>query len=139
MSRRAIFDELSKRAPILVNVTFCAALLSAWLNAPDWLNNGLAAIVGLLALALLASRERQTQYRAANDSGSDESRGWIAYELAGNGSPPGFYPLAFFGIVTIILTGLQTSSSRPAWAGLFLIVVWGIVNARYPAEDTPDD
>src|SRR4051794_6215128 len=129
---------LSKRAPVIVVITLCAALVSAWSGAPEWLNNGLAIGVGSLALALLSSRGRQNQFKTAQELGASRSRDWIAYELAGKGSPPGFYPLAFFGIVTIVLTGLQSPSSKPAWAGFFLGVVWGIVNARYPTDEESD-
>jgi hypothetical protein len=138
VSVRALLDGLSKRAPVVVVIALCAALVSAWTGAPEWLNNDLAICVGSLALVLLASRGRQNQFRTAQELGSSRSRDWIAYELAGKGSPPGFYPLAFFGVVTIVLTGLQTPSSRVAWAGFFLGVVWGIVNARYPADEASE-
>ena len=135
---RAYLDALSKRAPMIVVVTLCAALVSAWSDAPEWLNNGLAIGVGSLALMLLAARGRQIEFRTAHGLESSRSRDWMAYEIAGKGSPAGFYPLCFFGIVTIVLTGLQTPASKPAWAGFLLGVVWGIVNARYPVDETLD-
>ena len=115
-----------------------AALLGAWSGAPVWLANGLAIIVGFLALALLASRGRRNEFKSAEELGSTRSGDWIAYELAGKGSPPGFYVLGFFGILTIVLTGFQTSYAMLAWAAFFLGVVWGIVNARYPADETSE-
>jgi hypothetical protein len=121
---------------VIVVITLCAALVSAWSDAPEWLDNGLAVGVGTLALVLLAARGRQNEFRTAQGLESSRSRDWIAYEIAGKGSPPGFYPLGFFGIVTIVLTGLQTPASKPAWAGFLLGVAWGIVNARYPADET---
>ena len=127
---------LSKRAPAIVAFTLGAALLGAWSGAPIWLANGLAIIVGFAALALLASRGRRNEFRTAEELGSTRSGDWIAYELAGKGSPPGFYVLGFFGIVTIVLTGFQTPYARLAWAAFFLGVVWGIVNARYPVDET---
>ena len=135
MSVGAALDMLSKRAPVIVIITLCAALVSAWGGAPDRLPNGLAIIVGSLALVLLVSRGRRNQFRTAEELGFGRTRDWIAYELAGKGSPQGFYPLAFFGIVTIVLTGLQSPPSKLAWAGFALGVVWGIVNARYPADE----
>jgi len=131
MSVRSGLDALSKRAPVIVIVTLCAALVSAWVGAPDWLPNWGAIAVAILALVLLAARGRRTRFAAAED----EERGWLAYELAGKGSPQGFYPLAFFGIVTIVLTGIQTPSAKLAWAGFCLGIVWGIVNADYPADE----
>lgn len=131
-----MLDALSRRAPLIVAFTLCAALLGAWSGAPDWLANGLAIIVGFLALALLAARGRRNEFRIAEELGSTRSGDWIAYELAGKGSPPGFYVLAFFGILTIVLTGFQTPYAMLAWAGFSLGVVWGIVNARYPADET---
>lgn len=115
-----------------------AALLGAWSGAPDWLANGLAILVGFLALALLASRGRRNEFKTAEELVSNRSGDWIAYELAGKGSPPGFYVLGFFGIVTIALTGFQTPYAILAWAGFFLGVVWGVVNARYPADETSE-
>jgi hypothetical protein len=138
VSIRAYLNALSKRAPVIAVVTLCAALVSAWSGAPEWLDNGLAIGVGSLALMLLAARGRQIEFRTAHGLESSRSRDWVTYELAGKGSPPGFYPLAFFGIVTIVLTGLQSPASKPAWAGFLLGVVWGIVNARYPADDASE-
>lgn len=123
---------------MIVAFTLCAALLGAWIDAPVWLANGLAIIVGILALALLASRGRRNEFKTAEELGTTRGGDWIAYELAGKGSPPGFYVLGFFGIVTIVLTDFQTPYAMLAWAGLFLGVVWGIVNARYPADEMPE-
>jgi hypothetical protein len=135
---RAVLDALSRRAPTLVALTLGAALLGTWTAAPDWLADGLAIIVGLLAVALLAARGRRNEFKIAEELGSSRSGDWIAYELAGKGSPPGFYVLAFFGILTIVLTGFQTPYAVLAWAGFGLGIVWGIVNARYPADETSD-
>jgi len=135
---RAFLDMLSKRAPVIAVVSFCAALLGGWTGAPVWLTDDLVIVVGSLAVLLLASRGRRNQFKTAEELGFSRSRDWIAYELAGKGSPPGFYPLCFFGVVTIVLTGIQSPSSKLAWAGLFLGVVWGIVNARYPADETSE-
>jgi hypothetical protein len=103
-----------------------------------WLTNGLAIFVGSLTLVLLASRERRNQFESAEDLGVSPGRDWIAYELAGKGSPPGFYLLGFFGFLTIWLTGFQSPYSKPAWAAFFLGIVWGIVNARYPTDETSE-
>ena len=130
MSVRAGLDALSKRAPVIVIIALGAALVSAWSGVPDWLPHWGAIGVGCLALLLLAAR-RRNRFEAAED----EERGWLAYELAGKGSPAGFYPLAFFGIVTIVLTGIQSPSAKLAWAGFCLGIVWGIVNADYPADE----
>jgi hypothetical protein len=138
VSVRGFLDMLAKRAPVIVVITLGAALVSAWSGVPEWLTNDLAIGVGSLALLLLVSRARRNEFKTAQELSSSRSRDWIAYELAGKGSPPGFYPLGFFGIVTIVLTGLQSASSTLAWAGFLLGVVWGIVNARYPADETPD-
>ncbi|HKC01669.1 MAG TPA: hypothetical protein VKC17_00015 [Sphingomicrobium sp.] len=118
---------------------FGAALLGAWSEAPVWLANGLAITVAFLALALLAARGRRNQFKTTEELGFMRIRDWIAYELAGKGSPPGSYVLGFFGILTIVLTGFQTPYAMLAWAGLLLSVVWGIVNARYPADDSAED
>jgi hypothetical protein len=138
VSVRGFLDMLAKRAPVIVVITLGAALVSAWSGVPEWLTNDLAIGVGSLALLLLVSRARRNEFKTAQELSSSRSRDWIAYELAGKGSPPGFYPLGFFAIVTIVLTGLQSASSTLAWAGFLLGVVWGIVNARYPADETPD-
>lgn len=131
MSVRAGLEALSKRAPVIVIIALCAALLSAWSGAPDWPPHGGAIVVGSLALALMAARGRRNRFGTTED----EDKGWLAYELAGKGSPQGFYPLAFFGIVAIVLTGMQTPAAKLAWAGFCLGIVWGIVNADYPADE----
>jgi hypothetical protein len=125
---------LSKRAPAIVAVTLCGALLGAWTGVPVWLTNALAVMVGILGLVLLASRRRRP-FRTEEEFDSTRAREWIAFELAGKGTPPGYYLLAFFGILTIFATGLESPYSKLAWAGLFLGVVWGIVNARYPTDE----
>ena len=139
MRVRTFLDILSKRAPAIVGFVFGAALLGAWSEAPVWLANGLAITVAFLALALRAARGRRNQFKTTEELGFMRIRDWIAYELAGKGSPPGSYVLGFFGILTIVLTGFQTPYAMLAWAGLLLSVVWGIVNARYPADDSAED
>ena len=128
-------DMLSKRAPALVLLTLCAALLGAWTSAPIWLAKGPAIIVGSLALLLLLARGRRHQFKTIDELGFTQNRDWIAYELAGKGTPPGSYLLGFFGFLTIFLTGFQTPYALLAWAGFALGVVWGIVNAHYPADE----
>ena len=135
MRARAVLDAVSKRAPVIVVLAYCAALVGAWSDAPNWLSNGLAIVVAGLALMVLASRRRRDLLSSADDSASTRSGDWLAHELAGKGSPPGFYLLGFFGIVAIFLTGFEKPWSKLAWAGLFLGIVWGVVNARYPAEE----
>jgi hypothetical protein len=133
MGIRAMVDALSKRAPVIVVVTLCAALVGAWVSVPVWLPNGLAIIVGSLALLLLAARGRRHQFKTPEELGFNRNRDWLAYELAGKGTPRGGYLLGFFGFLTILLTG-QSPCAMLAWAGLALGVVWGIVNAEYPAD-----
>jgi hypothetical protein len=132
--RGPILDELSRRAPAIVAFTLFAALLADWLKAPPELAKGLAVIVGCSALVLLAARRRRP-FNAKNDLGFDNDASWIAYELAGKGTPPGFYVLGFFGIVTIVLTGVQSPYSLPAWAAVGLDIAWGMANAHYPVDD----
>jgi hypothetical protein len=132
--RGAILDALSKRAPAIVAFTLCAALLADWADAPVELPKGVAIIVGSLAVVLLAARGRRP-FNARNDPGFDSEISWIAYELSGKGTPPGFYPLAFFATVTIVLTGVQSPFSLPAWAAFGLAFAWGMANARYPVDD----
>jgi hypothetical protein len=137
MSVRAgdIIDMLSRRAPGIVILTLCTALVGAWTSAPVWLAKGVAILVGSLALVLLAARRRRRPFKSPEELGSTQDRDWLAYELAGKGTPPGYYLLGFFGFLTIFLTGFQSPYALPAWAGFALGVVWGIVNARYPAEE----
>jgi hypothetical protein len=58
----------------------------------------------------------------------------VAYELAGKGTPRGYYLLGFFGFLTVMLTGFETPYGMLAFAGFALGVVWSIVNARYPSD-----
>jgi len=133
-----MIDTLSSRAPSIVVFTLCISLLAAWINAPMWLPTTLAIAVGSLALLLFLARGRGHRLQQENEPGIADEGSWIAYELAGQGTPPGFYVLAFFGIVTIALTGFQTPYARPAWAGFALGIVWGIANRTYPSNEEAD-
>lgn len=133
-----IFDALSKRAPVIVVITLCAALVGDWIDAPGWLAKALAIVVGSLALILWAAKGRRHQLKTKEELGFASGTEWIAYELAGKGTPPGYYLLGFFGFLTIMLTGFQSAYGMLAFAGFGLGVVWGIVNARYPVDDTSE-
>ena len=135
MRRSRILDALSKRAPAIVIVTLCSALGSYWLSAPLWLPECLAIIVAGLALVLMAARGRRAQFSGWESSGGSSDKNWIAQELAGNGTPAGFYLFGFFGCVTIMLTGVEGAYATPAWAALALAVAWGFANARYTDDD----
>jgi len=122
---------------MIVIMTLCAALVTDWTGAPLWLPYGLAIIVGSLALVVMASRDRRGPVRTEEEPGAT-GKSWIAHELAGKGTPSGFYVLGFFGLVTIMLTGFQGPYSLPAWAALALGGAWGIANARYPSDESSD-
>lgn len=126
--------DFSRRTPRIVIVSLCAALVGYWVEVPVWLPYGLAIALACLALTLLAKRRRRPSVQAdAGDSG------WLAQELAGNGSPSGTYPLGFCAVVTIALTGFDDAYAMPGWAALALTAAWAIANARYPAEHELDD
>jgi hypothetical protein len=129
MRSKRTLVELSRRAPSIVVVTLCAALVGYWAEVPVWLPYGIAILVGTLALAVMASRKRQPQAAVEGDPDSDTS--WLAQELAGKGSPAGSYTLAFLALVTIAVTGMQGAYALPAWAALALCAAWSIANARY--------
>ena len=126
-------DTLSKRAPAIVVFTLCAALVSAWMGMPVWLPTALAVVVGSLALLLFVARVRRREPETAHEGDTPQS--WIKFELAGKGTPPGYYVLAFFGFLTIAMTGFQSAYATPAWAGFALGIVWGLANRSYPAND----
>lgn len=128
-------DTLSRRAPAITVFTLCAALVGAWVEAPAWLANLLAVVVGSMALILMTAKGRRKHFSSGDEPEPDNDTGWLAYELAGKGTPPGYYVLAFFGFLTIILTGFGSPYARPAWAGFALGLVWGVVNVRYPADE----
>jgi len=132
MPASAFIDGISKRAPSVVVFTLSASLLAAWLNAPHWLPTVLAVGVGSLALLLFLTRGGPLRFQGQEKS---DDRSWIAQELAGKGTPPGFYVLAFFGVLTIALTGFQSPYATPAWAGFALGIAWGIANRSYPADE----
>src|SRR5689334_4345267 len=122
MRRGDGFQRLSRRAPTIVIVSLCVALLAYWAEAPTWLPYGLAAALAGLAIILMAMRDRRT-FRSGTDG---QDTGWFANELAGYGSPPGTYPLGFFAIVMLGLTGFAGPYALPAWAALALIAAWAI-------------
>lgn len=138
MSAATLIDRLSKRAPSIVVVTLCVSLLAAWINAPVWLPTTLAIGVASLALVLFLARGGPRPLEDQEGLGLANDRNWIAYELAGQGTPPGFYVLAFFGFVTIALTGFESPYAMPAWAAFALGIAWGIANRTYPADEEAD-
>jgi hypothetical protein len=103
-----------------------------------WLPTTLAVGVGSLALLLFLARGGRRRFEGKEEPGLDHDSNWIAHELAGRGTPPGFYVLAFFGVLTIALTGFQSPYATPAWAGFVLGIVWGIANRTYPADEDAD-
>ena len=109
---RDMIDTLSKRAPSIVVFTLCAALLGAWIGVPVWLPTALAVVVGSLALLLFGARVRRREPEPAQDD--DAPQTWIQRELANDGTPPGYYVLAFFGFLTVVLTGFQSVYAMPA-------------------------
>ena len=125
-----MIDALSKRAPSIVAYVLGISLLFALLGAPDWAATALAVTVGGLALLLFAARGGRHEGRGGNGD-----RNWLASEVAGHGTPPGSYLLAFFSFLAAFLIGFESAYARPAWAALALAIVWGIANRRYPAED----
>ncbi|MFL6737527.1 MAG: hypothetical protein ACJ8F4_10780 [Sphingomonas sp.] len=131
-------DGLSRRAPVIVIFTLCAALATEWIGAPAWLPESVAIIVGSLALALMTSKGRRHGFRTSEELGFTGGSDWLNHELAGKGTPPGFYLLGSFGFLTIMLTGFQSAYAMPAWAGFGLGLVWGIVNVRYPVDEDPE-
>ena len=133
MRGRRILAALSRRAPAIVVVTLCAALVGYWADAPLWLPYSLATVVGCLAVIVLAARDRRLQLSAVDEAGSGTERSWVAQELAGQGSPSGFYVLEFFALVTIMLTGFDGAYATPAWAAFALGAAWGVANARFSA------
>jgi hypothetical protein len=124
---------LSKHAPSIEIATLCVALVAAWTDAPAWLPNGLALVVGFFALLLFAARVRRHEPVGAEEGSAERS--WLSYELAGKGTPSGYYILAFFALVTIVLTGFDAPYASPAWAALVLGLVWGLANRQYPADE----
>lgn len=130
MRRGQVLQGFSRRAPTIVISSLFVALLAYWTEAPFWLPHGLAiALVGL-ALILMATRHPRTG--TTKDAGDAN---WLTNELAGNGSPSGTYPLGFFAIVTLALTGFEGAYALPAWAALALIAAWAVANAQYPPAD----
>jgi hypothetical protein len=96
----------------------------------------LAIVVASLAVLLFIARVRRHEPRIEDDAEGPKS--WIAYELAGEGMPPGSYVLAFFGFLTIVLTGFQSAYATPAWAAFALGIVWGLANRSYRSGKEAD-
>ena len=133
-----MIDRLSERAPSIVVFTLCAALLAGWTDAPVWLPETAAAVVGFLAILLFAARGGRGRFKDREDEAEASGKSWLDYELAGKGTPPGYYVLAFFGIVTIALTGFRSPYAMLAWAAFALGIVWGIANRTCRSEDEAD-
>lgn len=133
MADQGELTKFARRVPTVVIVGLCAALLAYWTEAPLWLPYGLAAALAGLALVLMVLRSRRPIASGRDDPNTD----WLATELAGYGSPPGTYLLAFFAIMTVALTGFDGAYALPAWAALLLIAAWAAANAQpAPAEES---
>jgi len=139
MRSRRFLDRLAKRAPDIVILTLFAALLGAWTDAPAFVANGLAIVVGILALGVLATRRRRPLFENAYEQDSSERPGWLEHELAGKGTPHGSYLLAFFGFLTIMLTGFNSPFGKLAWAGLALTIAWSVADIHFPADQEAGD
>jgi hypothetical protein len=137
MRARRFLARLSKRAPDIVILTLCVALLGAWTGAPAWLANALAILVAALALGVLATRRRRYPVRIPEEADSSEDRSWLTDELAGRRTPLGTYLLVFFGFLTVMLIGFDSPFGTLAWAGFALAVAWSIANTHFPAERDP--
>ncbi|WP_344700215.1 hypothetical protein [Sphingomonas limnosediminicola] len=134
MRASPMIDSLSKRAPSIVALTLCVTLLIEWFGAPALLPRALAALVGSLALLLLLTRGRRRPMHGPEERGSEQLN-WIQYEIAGKGSPKGWYVLGFFCFLALMLTGFDTDYAMPAWAALALAIAWGLANATYPTDE----
>ena len=128
-----MIDAVSKRAPSIVAYSLGISLLGAWIGAPVWAVTALAAAVASLALLLFAARGGRHASRGVN-----HNRTWLAWEVAGQGTPPGSYLLTFFSFLAIVLIGFESAYARPAWASLALAIAWGIANRQYPADEEAD-
>jgi hypothetical protein len=133
-----MIDRLSERAPSIVVFTLCAAVLAWWMDAAVWLPEAAATVVGFLAILLFAACGGRGRFKDCEDSAESSEKTWLDYELAGKGTPPGYYVLAFFGIVTIALTGFRSPYAMLAWAAFALGIVWGIANRTYPTDEEAD-
>lgn len=138
MQRGSLIEGLSRRAPSIAGVTLFASLVGAWVEGPAWLAKALAVVVASLALLLLAARGGRHRLRGTEQPGSADDRHWLAWELAGKGTPPGYYLLAFFGFLTVMLIGFDASYALPAWAAFALGIAWGIANRQYPVDEEED-
>lgn len=134
MQFNSIIDALSARAPSIVVCTLIISLLSPWVGAPVRAVTALAVVVAGISLLLFAARGGRHSSRRVN-----HNRNWIGWEVAGQGTPPGFYLLAAVSFLTLFLIGFESAYARPAWAAFALAIVWGIANRQYPAdeEETP--
>lgn len=137
MRGQSAIEVLSKWAPAVVVASLLAALVGTWAVGPEWLFNALALIVGGLALLLLVARGMRGQFRPKEELGLTRTRDLIAYELVGKGMPRGSYLLGFAGLLTWLITGVQSAYSWLAFSGFALTVAWVKANVRYPADPTP--
>ena len=134
MPVRTFIDVLSKWAPAVVVASLIASVLGAWTSAPDRLINSLALVVGSLALVLLIARGMREQFRPKEELGFTRMRDLIAYEFSGKGLPRGSYPLAALGMLTWLMTGVQSAYGWLAFSGFALTIAWIKANVRYPAD-----
>lgn len=133
MPYRTFIDLVSRRAPSIVAYTLVISLVFAWAGVPVWAVTVFAIVLALLALLLFAARGGGSSAPRSN-----EERSWLAWEVAGKGTPPGSYLLAFFSFLTVFLIGPGSPHARPAWAAFALAVVWGVTNRHYPTEEETD-
>ena len=134
-----ILDILSKCAPVIAALAFATSLLGRWASAPVMPFYILAVLVGLMAVTLAMTKGLSRTFKSKEELGFGRNRDWIAYLGSMKGRPRGLLRLSCFGFAALIISGLNQPYGNLAFAGWFLLIAWGIVNSRYPADlDTVD-
>lgn len=128
-----MINWLSKWAASTAIVVWIVALTGAWANGSERLFNGLAIIVGGLALVLLFTRGLP-RMASKEDLGFDSNRSWLSSVLLGRHYPRGSFLLGFVGLLVVILSGFNTPYGTLAFAGYAMAIAWVRANRRYPAE-----
>ena len=89
-----------------------------------------------MAAAILVRRFSTRVLKTREQLGFTRNHDLLWFQLLGQGTPRGYYALAFASWLSLLLTGFRFPYAALAIGGMFMTVAWGVDQTRYPSEQT---